>query len=148
VLGYFHFEASRSGVSMNQDGLQRFVVRDGKIVSIPTCSPTSKPSTSSISNSALSTTADLDIGAGPARFDHAGPENSSSATRFRSACSWKPPARSFGSAVRARRADERSVSSTAPHGGHGDRVPASATRRSCGDGSLLAWGALSSGSRI
>ncbi len=34
VLGYFHFEASRAGASVNQDALQRFVVRDGKIVSL------------------------------------------------------------------------------------------------------------------
>jgi uncharacterized protein (TIGR02246 family) len=34
VLGYFHFVASRSGASLDQDGLQRFVVRGGKIVSL------------------------------------------------------------------------------------------------------------------
>ena len=34
VLGYFHFEASRSGASLDQDGLQRFVVRNGKLLSL------------------------------------------------------------------------------------------------------------------
>ena len=34
VLGYFHVEASRSDASLDQDGMQRFVVRDGKIVSL------------------------------------------------------------------------------------------------------------------
>ena len=34
VLGYFHFEASRPGASLDQDGLQRIVVRNGKIVSL------------------------------------------------------------------------------------------------------------------
>ena len=34
VLSYFHFEASRPGASLDQDGLQRFVVRNGKIVSL------------------------------------------------------------------------------------------------------------------
>jgi ketosteroid isomerase-like protein len=34
VLGYFHVEASRADASLDQDGLQRFVVRDGKIVSL------------------------------------------------------------------------------------------------------------------
>ena len=34
VLGYFHLEASRPGATIDQDGLQRFVVRNGKIVSL------------------------------------------------------------------------------------------------------------------
>jgi uncharacterized protein len=34
VLGYFHVEASRADASLDQDGLQRWVVRDGKIVSL------------------------------------------------------------------------------------------------------------------
>jgi uncharacterized protein len=34
VLGYFHFEATRPGASLDQDALQRWVVRDGKIVSL------------------------------------------------------------------------------------------------------------------
>ena len=34
VLGYFHFEASRPDASLDQDALQRFVVRNGKIVSL------------------------------------------------------------------------------------------------------------------
>ena len=34
VLGYFHFTASREGASLDQDALQRFVVRNGKIVSL------------------------------------------------------------------------------------------------------------------
>jgi uncharacterized protein len=34
VLGYFHVEASRADASLDQDGLQRFVVRDGKIISL------------------------------------------------------------------------------------------------------------------
>ena len=34
VLGYFHFTASRPDASLDQDGLQRFVVRGGKIVSL------------------------------------------------------------------------------------------------------------------
>jgi ketosteroid isomerase-like protein len=34
VLGYFHFEATRPGASLDQDALQRFVVRKGKIVSL------------------------------------------------------------------------------------------------------------------
>ena len=34
VLGYFHLTASRPGASIDQDGLQRLVVRDGKIVSL------------------------------------------------------------------------------------------------------------------
>ena len=34
VLGYFHLEASRSDASLDQHGLQRFVVRDGKIASL------------------------------------------------------------------------------------------------------------------
>ena len=34
VLGYFHLEASRPGATINQDGLQRFVVRNGKMVSL------------------------------------------------------------------------------------------------------------------
>ena len=34
VLGYVHFEATRPAASLDQDGLQRFVVRNGKIVSL------------------------------------------------------------------------------------------------------------------
>jgi ketosteroid isomerase-like protein len=34
VLGYFHAEAQRPGATIDQDGLQRFVVRNGKIVSL------------------------------------------------------------------------------------------------------------------
>ena len=34
VLGYFHVEASRPGATIDQDALQRFVVRNGKIVSL------------------------------------------------------------------------------------------------------------------
>jgi ketosteroid isomerase-like protein len=34
VLGFFHLEASRPGATLDQDGLQRFVVRDGKMVSL------------------------------------------------------------------------------------------------------------------
>jgi hypothetical protein len=34
VLGYFHFEATRPGASLDQDGPQRFVVRNGKILSL------------------------------------------------------------------------------------------------------------------
>ena len=34
VLGYFHFEATRPGASLDQDALQRIVVRNGKIVSL------------------------------------------------------------------------------------------------------------------
>jgi uncharacterized protein (TIGR02246 family) len=34
VLGYFHFVASRPDASLDQDGLQRFVVRNGKIASL------------------------------------------------------------------------------------------------------------------
>jgi uncharacterized protein len=34
VLGYFHFVASRPDASLDQDALQRFVVRVGKIVSL------------------------------------------------------------------------------------------------------------------
>ena len=34
VLGYFHLEASRPDATIDQDGLQRFVVRNGKIVSL------------------------------------------------------------------------------------------------------------------
>ena len=34
VLGYFHLEATRPGATINQDGLQRFVVRNGKMVSL------------------------------------------------------------------------------------------------------------------
>ena len=34
VFGYFHLSAERPGASLDQDGLQRFVVRDGKMVSL------------------------------------------------------------------------------------------------------------------
>jgi hypothetical protein len=34
VLGYFHVEASRPDATIDQDGLQRFVVRNGKIASL------------------------------------------------------------------------------------------------------------------
>ena len=34
VLGYYHVEASRPEATMNQNGLQRFVIRDGKMVSL------------------------------------------------------------------------------------------------------------------
>jgi hypothetical protein len=34
VLGYLHLEATRPGASLDQDALQRFVVRNGKIVSL------------------------------------------------------------------------------------------------------------------
>jgi hypothetical protein len=34
VLGYFHITAERPGAFLDQDGLQRFVVRDGKMVSL------------------------------------------------------------------------------------------------------------------
>ena len=34
VLGYCHVEAQRPGATINQDALQRFVVRNGKIVSL------------------------------------------------------------------------------------------------------------------
>ena len=34
VLGCFHVEASRPGATIDQDGLQRIVVRDGKIASL------------------------------------------------------------------------------------------------------------------
>ena len=34
VLGSFHVEASRPGATIDQDGLQRFVVRNGKIASL------------------------------------------------------------------------------------------------------------------
>ncbi len=34
VLGYFHVEASRPGATLDQDALQRIVVRNGKIVSL------------------------------------------------------------------------------------------------------------------
>ena len=34
VLGYFHCEGSRPGATLNQDAIQRFVVRDGKLVSL------------------------------------------------------------------------------------------------------------------
>jgi hypothetical protein len=34
VLGYFHIEAQRPGASIDQVGMQRFVVRDGKIESL------------------------------------------------------------------------------------------------------------------
>jgi hypothetical protein len=34
VLGYFHFEANRPDASLDQDGLQRFVVRSGMIMSL------------------------------------------------------------------------------------------------------------------
>ncbi len=34
VLGFFHVEASRPGATIDQDGLQRFVVRNGKIASL------------------------------------------------------------------------------------------------------------------
>lgn len=34
VLGYFHVEASRPDATLDQDGLQRFVVRNGKIASL------------------------------------------------------------------------------------------------------------------
>jgi ketosteroid isomerase-like protein len=34
VLGYMHAEAQRPGATINQDAMQRFVVRNGKIVSL------------------------------------------------------------------------------------------------------------------
>ena len=34
VLGYFHLEAQRPGAKINQNGFQRWVVRDGKILSL------------------------------------------------------------------------------------------------------------------
>jgi len=34
VLGYFHMTAERPGASLDQDGLQRFEVRDGKMTSL------------------------------------------------------------------------------------------------------------------
>jgi uncharacterized protein (TIGR02246 family) len=34
VLGWFHLEAQREGASLDQDGLQRFVIRNGKIASL------------------------------------------------------------------------------------------------------------------
>jgi ketosteroid isomerase-like protein len=34
VLGLFHLEASRPGATIDQDGLQRIVVRNGKMVSL------------------------------------------------------------------------------------------------------------------
>ena len=34
VLGYFHVEASRPDATLDQDALQRFVVRNGKIASL------------------------------------------------------------------------------------------------------------------
>ena len=34
VLAYFHLEGSRPGATLNQDGIQRFVVEDGKLVSL------------------------------------------------------------------------------------------------------------------
>src|SRR5262245_2443096 len=34
VLGYFHFTASRPDASLDQDALQRWVVRDAKVVSM------------------------------------------------------------------------------------------------------------------
>jgi ketosteroid isomerase-like protein len=34
VLGYFHVEAQRPGAAIDQYGLQRFVIRSGKIVSL------------------------------------------------------------------------------------------------------------------
>ena len=34
VLGYFHVEGSRPGATLDQDGIQRFVVKDGKLVSL------------------------------------------------------------------------------------------------------------------
>jgi ketosteroid isomerase-like protein len=34
VLGYLHVEATRPGASLDQDALQRWVVRNGKIVSL------------------------------------------------------------------------------------------------------------------
>ena len=34
VLGHFHLSAERPGASLDQDGLQRFVVRDGKMASL------------------------------------------------------------------------------------------------------------------
>ena len=34
VLGYFHMEAERTGATIDQFGLQRMVVRDGKILAL------------------------------------------------------------------------------------------------------------------
>ncbi len=34
VLGYFHMEAERPGASINQNGLQRIVIRNGKLVTL------------------------------------------------------------------------------------------------------------------
>jgi hypothetical protein len=34
VLGRFHVEASRPGASLDQDGLQRFEIRDGTMASL------------------------------------------------------------------------------------------------------------------
>lgn len=34
VLGFFHLEAERPGASLNQNGLQRMIVRDGKLVAL------------------------------------------------------------------------------------------------------------------
>jgi uncharacterized protein (TIGR02246 family) len=34
VLGHFHLSAERPGASLDQNGLQRFVVRDGKMASL------------------------------------------------------------------------------------------------------------------
>jgi ketosteroid isomerase-like protein len=34
VLGYFHMNASRPGATIDQDGLQRIVIRNGKLVSL------------------------------------------------------------------------------------------------------------------
>jgi ketosteroid isomerase-like protein len=34
VLGYFHMDGSRPGITLDQDGIQRMVIRDGKLVSL------------------------------------------------------------------------------------------------------------------
>jgi ketosteroid isomerase-like protein len=34
VLGYFHMEAERPGASLDQNGLQRMLIRDGKLVAL------------------------------------------------------------------------------------------------------------------
>ena len=33
-LGYFHMEAERPGASLDQNGLQRMLIRDGKLVAL------------------------------------------------------------------------------------------------------------------
>ncbi len=39
VLGYFHLEAQRPGASINQNALQRWVIRESKIVSLDNVYP-------------------------------------------------------------------------------------------------------------